>query len=396
MFARLAQSNLVYYHWEITAERLKLLPQLSQLVLMVTRHRQLDAQSAAGKWLDRIGPTLGNAMTEVTQTAPDELSFTRKAPGGLTAVELTALANWLEAPNFPGCDLRLPPPQFRRAAPEDSWQAAGKNPAASPPRRCRRIDMLKLGVNIDHVATLREARYRGRGFGEPDPVEAARICEAAGAHGITAHLREDRRHIQDRDVWKLREIVKTRLNLEMANVPEIVAIALKLKPDIVCIVPERRLEVTTEGGLDVVAHEKAMTETRKKMNDAGIEVSLFIAPDEKQIEASARAGSQFIELHTGAFAEEFFNANSSGRGKTRQSRIASSALHRPELQRLISGAKQAHALGLKVNAGHGLNYENLPALFPRAASGGIEHRPQHHQPRGVRRSGKSRQGNAAR
>ena len=150
--------------------------------------------------------------------------------------------------------------------------------------------MLKLGVNIDHVATLREARYRGRGFGEPDPVEAARICEAAGAHGITAHLREDRRHIQDRDVWKLREIVKTRLNLEMAVVPEIIAIALKLKPDIVCIVPERRLEVTTEGGLDVVAAEKAMTDTRKKMNDAGIEVSLFIAPDEKQIEAGARIG----------------------------------------------------------------------------------------------------------
>ena len=165
--------------------------------------------------------------------------------------------------------------------------------------------MLKLGVNIDHVATLREARYRGRGFGEPDPVEAARICEAAGAHGITAHLREDRRHIQDRDVWKLREIVKTRLNLEMAIVPEIIAIALKLKPDIVCIVPERRLEVTTEGGLDVVANEKAITDTRKKMNDAGIEVSLFITPDEKQIEAAARTGSQFIELHTGAFAEEF-------------------------------------------------------------------------------------------
>jgi pyridoxine 5'-phosphate synthase PdxJ len=128
--------------------------------------------------------------------------------------------------------------------------------------------MLKLGVNIDHVATLREARYRGRGFGEPDPVAAARICEAAGAHGITAHLREDRRHIQDRDVWKLREIVKTRLNLEMAIVPEIIAIALKLKPDIVCIVPERRLEVTTEGGLDVVANEKAIADTRRKMNDA--------------------------------------------------------------------------------------------------------------------------------
>ena len=204
--------------------------------------------------------------------------------------------------------------------------------------------MLKLGVNIDHVATLREARYRGLGHGEPDPVPAAIICEAAGAHGITAHLREDRRHIQDRDIWKLREVVQTRLNLEMANAPEIADIALKLKPDIVCIVPERRLEVTTEGGLDVVAAEKSLTETRKKMNAAGIEVSLFIAPDEKQIEASARVGAQFIELHTGKFSEEFNKSET-------------------ELHRLIAGAKQAHALGLKVNAGHGLNYANLSALF---------------------------------
>jgi len=204
--------------------------------------------------------------------------------------------------------------------------------------------MLKLGVNIDHVATIREARYRGRGHGEPDPVAAALLCEAAGAHGITAHLREDRRHIQDRDVWALREKIKTRLNLEMANAPEIIAIALKLKPDIVCIVPERRLEVTTEGGLDVGGAEKSITETRKKMNDAGIEVSLFIAPDEKQIAASARTGSQFIELHTGQFAEHFPKSDA-------------------ELKRLIDGAKQAHSLGLKVNAGHGLNYENLPTLF---------------------------------
>ena len=227
--------------------------------------------------------------------------------------------------------------------------------------------MFKLGVNIDHVATLREARYRGRGFGEPDPVEAARICEAAGANGITAHLREDRRHMQDRDVWKLREIVKTRLNLEMAIVPEIIGVALKLKPDIVCIVPERRLEVTTEGGLDVVANEKAITDTRKKMNDAGIEVSLFITPDEKQIQAAARTGSQFIELHTGAFAEEFFLGAPASRRRgphDRSSQLAGGtpALPGKELERLITGAKQAHALGLKVNAGHGLNYVNLPAL----------------------------------
>ena len=211
--------------------------------------------------------------------------------------------------------------------------------------------MLKLGVNIDHVATVREARYRGLGHGEPDPVAAAQLCEAAGCHGITAHLREDRRHIQDRDIWKLREVVKTRLNLEMANAPEIVEIALKLKPEIVCIVPERRLEVTTEGGLDVVAAEKSLTETRKKMNDTGIEVSLFIAPDEKQIEASARTGAQFIELHTGKFAEDFYKAESEKRKAE------------TELQRLIAGAKLAHSLGLKVNAGHGLNYINLATLF---------------------------------
>jgi pyridoxine 5-phosphate synthase len=220
--------------------------------------------------------------------------------------------------------------------------------------------MLKLGVNIDHVATLREARYRGRGFGEPSPVEAARICEAAGAHGITAHLREDRRHIQDRDILELREKIETRLNLEMANAPEIISIALKVRPEIVCIVPERRLEVTTEGGLDVVAAEKSLTETRMKMNDAGIEVSLFIAPDEKQIDASARVGSQFIELHTGAFAEEFQVGLSRRDDRTAQRAVPTNF---PELQRLISGAKQAHALGLKVNAGHGLNHQNLPTLF---------------------------------
>jgi len=202
--------------------------------------------------------------------------------------------------------------------------------------------MLKLGLNIDHVATLREARYRGRDWGEPDPIEAAVMGEAAGAHGITVHLREDRRHIQDRDLWKLREVVKTRLNFEMANAPEIIAIALKLKPEVVCLVPERRQEVTTEGGLDVAGYCNELADTRKKMNDAGVEVSLFIAPDAAQIEASARVGAQFIELHTGSFAEHFGNEPERER----------------ELQRLIAGAKQAHTLGLKVNAGHGLNYQN--------------------------------------
>jgi pyridoxine 5-phosphate synthase len=206
--------------------------------------------------------------------------------------------------------------------------------------------MLRLGVNVDHVATLREARYRGGERGEPDPVAAALDCEAAGAHGITAHLREDRRHMQDRDLWKLREAIKTRLNLEMANAPEIIGIALKLKPDIVCLVPERRQEVTTEGGLDVAGNLGTIADTRKRMNDGGIEVSLFIAPDPAQIEAAARTGSQFIELHTGAYAEAFDHESE----------------RQAELDRLMAGARQAHALGLKVNAGHGLNYQNLPAL----------------------------------
>jgi len=206
--------------------------------------------------------------------------------------------------------------------------------------------MLKLGVNIDHVATLREARYRGRAEGEPDPVAAALVCEASGAHGITAHLREDRRHILDRDVWKLRQTISTRLNLEMANAPEIVSLALELKPHIVCLVPEKRQEVTTEGGLDVAGNLAALSETRKRMNDAGIEVSLFIAPDAEQIEAAARTGSQFIELHTGAFAESCAEPQERDR----------------ELKRLVAAANQAQRLGLKVNAGHGLNYDNLTLL----------------------------------
>ena len=206
--------------------------------------------------------------------------------------------------------------------------------------------MLKLGVNIDHVATLREARYRGRERGEPDPIEAALICEAAGAHGITAHLREDRRHIHDRDIWRLREAIKTRWNFEMANSPEIIQIALSVKPEIVCLVPERRQEVTTEGGLDVAANWLALADTRKRMNDAGIEVSLFIAPDPEQIEASARVGAQFVELHTGRFAENY------SRKRERNE----------EIVRLIAAAKQAQELGIQVNAGHGLNYQNLQLL----------------------------------
>jgi pyridoxine 5-phosphate synthase len=206
--------------------------------------------------------------------------------------------------------------------------------------------MLKLGVNIDHVATLREVRYRGREGGEPDPVGAALICESAGAHGITAHLREDRRHMQDHDIRRLRQVLKTRLNLEMANTPGILSIALQVKPDIVCLVPERRAEVTTEGGLDAASQWLALSDARKKINDAGIQVSLFVTPDPAQIEAAARVGGQFVELHTGAFAESFHR---------KRERAG-------ELERLIAAATQAHQLGLQVNAGHGLNYRNVPAL----------------------------------
>ena len=205
----------------------------------------------------------------------------------------------------------------------------------------------KLGLNIDHVATLREARYRGRDKGEPDPIEAALLAESAGAEGITAHLREDRRHIQDRDVRKLRQAIKTRLNLEMANVPEIVALALEIKPDIICLVPERRAELTTEGGLDAATNWVTLRETRQKMTDAGIEVSLFITPDPAQVEAAGRIGAEFVELHTGAFAENFH-------------RKRERAL---ELDRLIAAANQAQGLGIQVNAGHGLNYQNVPVLL---------------------------------
>ena len=152
--------------------------------------------------------------------------------------------------------------------------------------------MLKLGVNIDHVATVREARYRGQTQGEPCPVEAVRMAETAGAHGITAHLREDRRHIQDRDIWAIREAVTTRLNFEMANTAEMIDIATRLKPEAVCLVPENRAEVTTEGGLNVAGQIDAITATAQALGQAGIEVSLFIDPDPEQIEATAEQAAR--------------------------------------------------------------------------------------------------------
>jgi pyridoxine 5-phosphate synthase len=198
--------------------------------------------------------------------------------------------------------------------------------------------MLQLGVNIDHIATLRQARYKGLPRGEPDPVVAAKEVEAAGAHGITVHLREDRRHIQDRDVDQLRKAIRTRLNLEMADVPEIVAIAEKLQPDEVCLVPEKRAEVTTEGGLNVAG--RSLPRTIARLQKAGIIVSLFVDPDPKQIRAAADVGAQIVELHSGAYAN---------RG-------------RRELKKLVAAAALAHQLGLRGNAGHGLNYENTPGI----------------------------------
>lgn len=207
--------------------------------------------------------------------------------------------------------------------------------------------MILLGVNIDHCATLRQARYREAGATtggvvEPDPVTFAVLAERAGADGITVHLREDRRHVQERDVWRLREGIGTRLNLEMACTPAMIAFALKLKPEFVCVVPESRQEVTTEGGLDVVGGRDRVKACIDAMNGAGIKTSLFIDPDEAQVELSAALGAPYVELHTGAYATAYHTER---RGA--------------EFQRLRLGAVRAHNLGLRVNAGHGINYVNI-------------------------------------
>ena len=195
-----------------------------------------------------------------------------------------------------------------------------------------------LGVNIDHVATLRNARG---GF-EPDPVTAAGICEKFGAASITTHLREDRRHIKDADVYALSETIKTRLNLEMAMAEDIQRIALEVKPYSICLVPEKRQEITTEGGLDVAVQLSQVKEFIKPLLDAGIIVSLFIDPTKKQVRAAAKTGAQFIEMHTGAYSEAF--------GTPKENK---------EFLKLKEAAELAQSLGLQVNAGHGLNYFNV-------------------------------------
>ena len=217
--------------------------------------------------------------------------------------------------------------------------------------------MPTLGVNIDHVATIRQARRTV----EPDPVAAAVLAELAGADGITVHLREDRRHIQDRDVEVLRKTVRTHLNLEMAATEEMLAIALKHKPNACCIVPEKRQEVTTEGGLDVVAHHNHLPLIINPLKEAGIRVSLFIDADKPQIEASADLGADIVELHTGTYC----NAHHDG----------DLALFEAELERLKNGARIADAAGLEVHAGHGLCFATVSpiAAIPEMAELNIGH-----------------------
>jgi pyridoxine 5-phosphate synthase len=210
------------------------------------------------------------------------------------------------------------------------------------------LHLLTLGVNIDHVATLRQARRTV----EPDPVAAAVLAELGGADGITTHLREDRRHIQERDIRLLRQTVRTRLNLEMAATPEMVAIALDLKPNYVTLVPEKREEVTTEGGLDVIGNLTRLAEVVNQLQSAQIPVSLFIDPEPDQITATAKIEAQFIELHTGKYAEAS-QENSQAQ----------------ELNALKQGCEQALSLGLRVNAGHGLTYWNV---YPVACLPGME------------------------
>ena len=202
--------------------------------------------------------------------------------------------------------------------------------------------MATLGLNIDHVATIRQAR----GGIEPDPVAAAAIAELAGADAITVHLREDRRHINDRDVKLIKQTIKTRLNLEMAATDEMQKIALEIMPYSITLVPEKRQELTTEGGLDVVVQKEHLNEYIKPLIDNGIIISLFIDPDFSQVEASAEIGAQFIELHTGQYAEAFNTPE-----------------EEPAFRNLENAAKSADELGLRVNAGHGLNYQNVKRIL---------------------------------
>ena len=216
---------------------------------------------------------------------------------------------------------------------------------------------LRLGVNIDHVATIRNAR----GNNHPDPVRAAKLAADAGADGITAHLREDRRHIRDEDIARLMAEIGLPLNLEMAATPEMLAIALKHRPHACCIVPERREEVTTEGGLDAAGLHNHLKPIVDRLSDAGIRVSLFINADKRQLEAARSLGAPVVELHTGAYCDAVLERQSAKRDG--------------ELARLVSAAREGAALGLEVHAGHGLTYENVKpiAAIPELAELNIGH-----------------------
>jgi pyridoxine 5-phosphate synthase len=207
---------------------------------------------------------------------------------------------------------------------------------------------LRLGVNIDHVATLRQTRYAAMPESknaEPDPIAAASICERAGAGGIVTHLRADRRHIQDRDLERLRQNIMTKLNLEMGNTEEIMDVALRIVPDEVCLVPEKREEITTEGGLDVVGHRKGLENTVKRLHAAGIRVSLFIDPTLEQVDAAAELGVEMVELHTGNLANAF-----------------TEKIEKEELEQLRAAARAASESHMQVNAGHGINYKNIAVI----------------------------------
>jgi pyridoxine 5-phosphate synthase len=222
--------------------------------------------------------------------------------------------------------------------------------------------MIKLGVNIDHVATLRQAR----GVDYPDPLEAARAAEKAGADAITLHLREDRRHIADRDLFRIASAVKIRVNQELAPTEEMVEIALRVKPHEVCFVPERREELTTEGGLDVAAVAGRLAPMIARLREARVGISLFVEPDQKQLAAARSVGASFVELHTGTYANL---ADQDFADPTRRRRWELGEQAQAELRRIRAAAKAARALGLKVNAGHGLNYVNVG---PIAAIPGLQ------------------------
>ena len=203
------------------------------------------------------------------------------------------------------------------------------------------MNKIHLGVNVDHIATLRQAR----GTNYPEPVHAAAVCEHAGADGITIHLREDRRHIQDRDVYLLNHTIQTRMNLEMAVTEEMVNIACEIKPAFVCLVPESREELTTEGGLDVVTHQERIAEAVARLTEAGIKVSLFIDADKEQIDAAKAVKAPYIEIHTGHYADAVDEKEQA-----------------EELAAIIEGVEYADSLGIVVNAGHGLHYHNTAAI----------------------------------